>query len=230
MNNLVRTTILLAAMAAFPALADNPVDYSLQIEATLGDARPADRIPTGETVYYAIRYDGVDREVAPKLVLQVDVPGVVTDVFHMGRLSCSDGPAIRCSFTEFAESRGFLSLAVRIDTPGFHTLTARLIHDGPSPDLNQVNDHIEHTLEAIALPSLELVSGISSFRLEPGEHGTVGATVRNYSGVPATNVVLRAGLPAGGTIDAWSSLLDISSSSDASARAAAGRTRAGRRR
>jgi uncharacterized repeat protein (TIGR01451 family) len=216
-NNLARTAILLAAIAAFPALAENPVDYSLEIVATLESARPAERIPTGETVYYAIRYDGVPAEVAPHLVLQVDVPGVVTDVFHLGRLSCSDGPAIRCTFSELAESSGFLSLAVRIDTPGFHTLTARLIHDGPSPDLNPVNDHIEHTLEAIALPSLELFSGFSALRIEPGERGTFGVSVRNYGGVPATNVVLNVELPAGGTIEAWRS-----SSSDVTCTIASG--------
>lgn len=200
MNNLTRvvlsTVIAAAAVSAFA----QPVDFSVEIEAALEGSRPADRVAVGQTVYYFIRY-GVQPMIASDVLLEIDVPGVVTHFLDGSGLSCSGDDPIRCTFPQGAIPSGSLQVGVRVDTPGVHTTVARMINQGSTPDTNPFNDTATHTFEAFALPSLELVSVIYlQQRLEPGDRGSFSLSVQNYGATPATNVVLTVTLPAGGTV------------------------------
>jgi uncharacterized repeat protein (TIGR01451 family) len=195
----MRAVIVL--LFALPLFAQN-ADLSIRIlRAELADGRQVTRVPIGQVVYYIIEYDLQQYEVRPDTILEIDVPGTVTEIFTGGdRLSCTTTAAIRCTFPTSAPPRGGMSVGVRFDTAGVKTAVARLRRQSGTPDPNPADNTSTHTLEALALPALELIPYIFQSRFDPGETTRIAVTVQNLSLFVATNLVLTVTLPAGGKI------------------------------
>ena len=194
-------SLVLITIAA-PSFAQQP-DLSLSLHVDIDGEQPVDRVAVGRTIHYAITWDIVGPGSGTGTVLEVNVPGVATDLDSFPELSCTGGDPIRCTFPESAGALSVLHLEVRIDTPGVHTTTARLIRQDGSSDPNPSNDIVTHTFEAFARPSLELHPSVALLPLEPLQQGTFSVNVRNHSATPATNLVVTVRLPAGGTIDGF---------------------------
>jgi uncharacterized repeat protein (TIGR01451 family) len=195
---------LLIAVAAVPIFAQPTTDYSIALKGQIDDGvwKPAVRVAVGQIVHYTLHWDAAGHPNPDHVVIELDVPGEVTSIGFGPNFSCVAGDPIRCTpgNTEGLWF-GFVPVEVRVDAPGTYTATARVIHQGGNSDPNPANDHATYTFEAVALPSLKLFPSGVQPRLDPGAPANFSPYVRNLSGVPATNVVLTASLPAGGTID-----------------------------
>lgn len=204
MNNLPRVVVVcslvLAAVFAVPSFAQSP-DFSVAIEASIDQQAPADRIATGQSVDYLVRWQGVEPVNTSNLAIEVDVPGPVTSFTPGPSATCNTSTnPVRCTFSQFLNSQGHVWLRVQIDTPGQHTATARVIRLDGSSDTNPANDVATHTLEAVALPSVVLISSIPNASAGPGNPISFSVTLRNLGITPATNVAFTLTLPAGGTV------------------------------
>jgi uncharacterized repeat protein (TIGR01451 family) len=205
MTNLSRVVLLfLAAVTAVPLCTQSAFaqssDFSVTIEASIDQQEPADRIAAGQSVDYLVEWSGVAPVDTTNLAIEVEVPGI-TEVTEGPQVSCdASGNPVRCTFGQFLNSHGYVWLRVRIDTPGLHTTTARVIRLDGSSDGNPANDVATHRLEALALPSVRVIPGISWSLLRPGEEAGFSLSLQNRSATPATNVRLEVTLPAGGTI------------------------------
>ena len=205
MNNLCRAAIALAViLASLPAFAQ-PADFAISIEGTREVSEPADRIGVGQIVYYLVQWTGAGEVDRTSIGVEVDVPGVVTHLYEGPAVSCTaaDGP-VRCTVSEHFEPGGYFHFGVRVAGPGVYTTTARLVHHG-APDAYAANDVATHTFEAVALPALQLTSGIFLQQIEPGASGTFSVYAQNRAATPATNATLTVKLPAGGTFVAAAS-------------------------
>ena len=202
MNNLPRVVlqVCLFVALAVPSFAESP-DFSVTIEASIDQQAPADRIATGQSVDYLVRWQGVEPVNTSNLAIEVDVPGPVTSFTPGPQTTCntSSNP-VRCTFGQFLNSSGHVWLHVQVDTPGQHTATARVIRLDGSSDANPSNDVATHTLEALALPSVEVISSIPNSSLKPGQPASFSVTLRNLGSTAATNVAFALTLPAGGEV------------------------------
>jgi uncharacterized repeat protein (TIGR01451 family) len=202
MNNLSRVVILvcLVVAVAVPSFAQSS-DFSVTIEASIDQQAPADRIATGQSVDYLVQWSAVAPVDTTNLVIEVDVPGPVTSFIPGPQVTCNTSAnPVRCTFGQFLNSSGHVWLHVQIDTPGQHTTTARVIRLDGSSDPNPSNDVATHTLEAVALPSVVLISSIPNSFVGPGLPVSFSVILRNLGSTPATNVAFTLTLPAGGTV------------------------------
>ncbi len=186
-------------------LAQPATDYSTALKGEIDDGvwKPAVRVAVGQVVHYTLEWNSTGHPDPDHVVIELDVPGVVTSIGFGPNLSCVAGDPIRCTLGNSGGlSFGFVPVEVRVDAPGTYTATARVIHQGGNSDPNPANDNATYTFEAVALPSLKLFPFGVQQRLDPGALASFSASVRNISAIPATNVVLTASLPAGGAITA----------------------------
>lgn len=200
-----RALLGLLLAIAVPMFGQSTVDYAITLKGEVDDGvwKPAIRVPVGQVVHYTLQWHAEERPNPDHVVIELDVPGVVTSIGFGPNLSCTAADPIRCTIGDLDGLwSGYVPVEVRVDAPGTHTATARVVHQGGNSDPNPANDNATYTFEAVALPSLRLFSNIPLHRVEPGAPGTFSITVRNVSAIPATNVVLTASLPAGGTINA----------------------------
>lgn len=201
MNNLARVVLLvcLVVFTAVPLFAQS-TDVGITIQASIDQQAPADRIAVGQSVDYLVRWQGTPPLQTANLVFEVDVPGVITNVTEGFRIVCSTSDSVRCTMQDPSSSDGMLWVRALMDTPGTHTATARIVHLDGVPDTNPSNDVATHTLEALALPSVQVLSSIPHAFLHPGAPASFSVTLRNLSIVPATNVAFTLTMPAGGTV------------------------------
>lgn len=202
MNNLPRVVLLVCFFVALavPSFAQSP-DFSVAIEASIDQQAPADRIATGQSVDYLVRWQGVEPVDTSNLVIEVDVPGPVTSFMPGPQVTCNTSAnPVRCTFGQFLSSQGHVWLHVQVDTPGQHTTTARVIRLDGSSDTNPSNDVATHTLVAVALPSVVVISSIPNSFVGPGLPVSFSVILRNLGSTPATNVAFTLTLPAGGTV------------------------------
>ena len=191
--------LVFVVFAAVPLFAQS-TDVAITIEASIDQQAPADRIAVGQSVDYLVEWAGAPPLQTENLVFEVDVPGVVTSVEESNRVACTTGDPVRCTFRDFHEYDGHVWIRARIDTPGVHTTTARIVHLDGMPDTNPSNDVATHTLEALALPSVAVISSIPNSSLQPGQPTSFSVTLRNLGIVPATSVAFTLTLPAGGEV------------------------------
>lgn len=193
--------------AAVPMFAQ-PADLMIEMAAQVEGQQPATRVAVGQTVMFNVQWSFTGTlESSEGLRIEIEVPGLVTNP-DLGSLSCTNTQPVRCTITRTAEPYGFLSVLVRIDSPGTQTATARIVHPEGKADPNPANDVATYTFEAVALPSLEILTGVFASRVEPGSTFTFSATAQNRGVTPATNVILTITLPAGGTFIAGGSSID----------------------
>jgi uncharacterized repeat protein (TIGR01451 family) len=207
MNNLPRVVVVavlfLVAVTAVPLFTQSAfaqsTDVAITIEASIDQQAPADRIAVGQSVDYLIEWAGTPPLQTENLVFEVDVPGVVTNIDEGRQVACTSGDPVRCTFRDPREFDGHVWVRVRVDTPGVHTTTARIVHLDGTPDTNPSNDVATHTLEALALPSVAVIASTGG-PIEPGDSLAFSVTLRNQGATPATNVAFALTLPAGGTV------------------------------
>jgi uncharacterized repeat protein (TIGR01451 family) len=197
MRTLVR--FALALFLAFPLFAQNDDQTIAIIRVADTFAQPVTRVPVGALVSYWLEYDAARPELFADTVIEVDVPGTVTEIFAGNNLECTttNGP-VRCTLPAFNAPRWSLTITVRIDEPGVHTAVARITNSSV-PDPNPLNNSAAHTLEAFARPSLVVKAYRSERYFQPGQRGAFAFETGNRSIRDATNVVFTATLPAGGT-------------------------------
>lgn len=195
----------LVAVIAIPLSAQPDPDFEVTLQTSSGNpTRLPDYIAVGEPLAYLIRWH-VDPEAPSDAILEVDVPGVVVQLFSDRDRGCTTAGPVRCTLARTEGSDGAILVAVRVDTPGLKTTVARLIHEG-SPDSNPSNDTFTHTFEALVRPSLRVfANALLPNRLEPGQRSTFSIAAQNRAATPATNVTLTITLPEGGTIESGTS-------------------------
>jgi uncharacterized repeat protein (TIGR01451 family) len=195
----------LVVVIAIPMSAQPDTGFFVTLEASSGNpTRLPDYIAVGEPLSYMIRWH-VDPEAPSDAILEVDVPGVVVQLFTDRDRGCTTAGPVRCTLARSEGSDGAILVAVRVDTPGSKTTVARLIHEG-SPDSNPANDTFTHNFEALARPSLRVfANALVPNRLDPGQRSTFSIAAQNRAATPATNVMLRITLPEGGTIESGTS-------------------------
>lgn len=194
MNNLLR--VVLASLFAVPMFAQT--DYAVRLRGTVDFDQTAIRVAVGQPVYYELGWEASGPVDAEHVVIELDVPGVTSQVHGGFGLECTAGDPVRCTLDSAAGQSGHVYIEARPDGPGPHTATARVIYLDGQSDPNPANDNAIHTVEAVALPSLQLTSSISLIRVEPGTRHSFTVRVQNHGGIAATNVVLTVSLPAGG--------------------------------
>jgi uncharacterized repeat protein (TIGR01451 family) len=206
-NNLSRAALafLVAATMLSSASAQPATDFLVTLErASAHTTRLPDYIAAGEPLAYLIRWH-VDPEASSDVILEVDVPGVVVQLFTDRDRRCTTAGPVRCTLASADGAEGVIVVGVRIDAPGTHTTVARLIHEGP-PDSNPSNDTATHNFDVLARPSLRVFPNVLlPHRLEPGQRSTFSIVAQNRAATPATNVVLTITLPEGGTIESGTS-------------------------
>ncbi len=195
MNHRMRVVLaFLVAAAAIPVAAQS-TDFSMSIF-----RQPTgDRLAVGETVQYAVGWRGVGEFEPTDVVFEIDVPQPVGEVFGGSFLSCTPGDPIRCTLLYANVTEAFVEFELPVDTPGVKTTTARLIQPNGAADANPANDVATHTFEAFALPDVGLTVGSLLQTLEPNQPATMFLGMSNLGSTPATNVVLTASFPDGGT-------------------------------
>jgi uncharacterized repeat protein (TIGR01451 family) len=199
---------LLSLLLTIPIFAQG-TDVSVRINQIFIDssAGQTDRVAVGQTIDYTFGWDGIHQSNAADYVLEVDVPGVIT-LTDESILTCTGADPIRCTFQP-PPTGGFefLHLGVRIDAPGTHTTTARIVNNGSTPDPDPSNNVVTHTFQAFALPQLELLQATQFDRmvLAPGGPGSFITSVRNVGSTTATNVTFTVTLPDGGAVVAGAS-------------------------
>jgi hypothetical protein len=195
----MRVALLVVLAATIPMFAQ-PADFSITVHAEVDGQRPATRVGIGETIHYIVQWNAAGAVEPVDRTIVIDVPGVLMNADVNGSLSCTDGDPVRCTLTNVRDPYGYLQVMARIEKPGTHTATARIIHPEGKPDPNPANDVATDTFDVLALPSLQLYPGVLLARIEPGVRVTLGATAQNSTATPATNVALTMTLTAGGTI------------------------------
>jgi uncharacterized repeat protein (TIGR01451 family) len=212
MNNLSRAVmlIIMGAILTVPSYAQS-LDVAITIAGSIDQQAPADRIAVGQTVTYLVEWNGASANTS-NFVFDVEVPGVVTEVTQGLGVSCTTDNRVRCTFGNvLADGHGYVWLNVRVDAPGVHTTTARVVRLDGTNDANPANDVATHTFEALALPSVTIFPSVAIAPLEPGDPASFSLILRNHGIVPATNVTLTITLPAGGTLLTAAARLGVAS-------------------
>jgi uncharacterized repeat protein (TIGR01451 family) len=201
MKNLVRCVFVVLVVATLPASAQSAPDYSVTLErARAHTTRLPEYVAVGEQLSYLIRWS-LDPAATSDVILEVDAPGVVVQLFADRDRRCTTSGPFRCTLSPSDGSEGTIVVGFRVETPGPKTATARLIHQS-SPDSNPSNDTFTHSFEALARPSLRVFANAQlPHRLDPGQRSTFSIAAQNRAATPATNVALTITLPEGGTIE-----------------------------
>jgi len=132
---------------------------------------------------------------APESVVEIDVPGGAQEVYPPE--VCSNTKPVRCTIPA-SHWNTSIFVTTTLNEAGHHNVTARVIAPG---DPNPANDQHTVPLEIVDAPSLE-VTTMPSFwplRTHPSQEQRFSASVSNYDGQDARNVVLTLTLPDGGT-------------------------------
>lgn len=199
----MKTLVLavLIAVAAVPALAQSSTDFSITLTAHDGNRNPVTRMGLGENVFYVVQWQANGGVNPNDIVVEIDVPGTVAHINDRVGLTCdTSSDPIRCTIDLNSGPHGFVQLEMPIATAGTLDATARIIHQDGTPDPNPANDVATHSFVAVAAPSLHLNVNIPLFRVEPSSPGRFSVEIHNSAVLPATNVVVTASLPSGGTI------------------------------
>jgi hypothetical protein len=133
-----------ALVFALPVFAQNDQSIAI-VSVTNIFAEPVTRAPVGSLVRYALQYDAGRPELYATTVLEVTVPGTVTELETGNNIECTTAGGVRCTFPAFHAPRWDMFITVRVDEPGVHTAVAR-ISNSSVPDPNPANNTSTHTL------------------------------------------------------------------------------------
>lgn len=184
---------LAVLLLALPAAAQG-IDVSVDVE---GPERSA---TLRSTVAIHVRWNGSER--AQNVVLEIDTPAEVTSLnLWDTRMTCgaSDQRPIRCSMPALHRLDGALGLDFRAGRSGLVPVTARITSAAADPV--PANNTDTHVITIAGLPSLTALASIDlrdTDSVDPGTPLVARIWAVNH-GEPATDVVLRAALPDGGT-------------------------------
>ena len=155
------------------------------------------RVPVGSLTVFAVNA-GWSAGLAENVVVEIDVPGVVTSVMpDGGGATCAGEHPVRCSLNA-RNAFHYKTIHVTASQPEAGRFTPSATITTTTPDANAQNNRFALDFEVTDRPSLYLWGWIYPRRIDPQKPGSSAISLYN-DGVPVSNPKLTFTLPEGGT-------------------------------